>query len=108
MHLFFNAITKICHITYVWLSKIVQKYTIFSINSRLHEGFFGVFFQKIRGGGKLIDNQFVINTTNRSGITFHKTAKNKFCGAKHPNPIGNPISPRRIEWGSRLGNMVAD
>lgn len=50
MHLFFNAITRICHITYVWLSKIVQKYTIFSINSRLHEGFFGVFFQKIRGG----------------------------------------------------------
>ena len=29
----------------------------------------------------------------------------KICAAKSPNPIGNPISPRRVEWGLWRGEV---
>ena len=31
--------------------------------------------------------------------------KYKICDAIFPNPIGNPISPRRIEWGVWRGEV---
>ena len=36
----------------------------------------------------------------------HFFANFYFCAAKSPNPIGNPISPRRVEWGMWRGECI--